>query len=312
MPFLQVKKAGIYCAAGDFYIDPQEPVHRAVITHAHADHACKGNREVFCTKPTAAFMQLRYGKQAAHTFSTFNFQQPFQLGEVDIHFAPAGHILGSAQVVMDNKSIRYLLTGDFKLRADETCEPYGFVKADVLITETTFAHPKYSHPPTQKEMEKLNADDINILMGTYTLGKAQRLTQLISTYCPDKKLLIHHRIYPYHKLYEKLGAKIGTYQVYDRRLMKHSRNQVYLVPPFTFDSYIRATGVKRIFATGWMEKQQNNDEQLYVSDHADWNELLEIIKQTGPKEIWTHHGDGSYLKSYLGDKIHVRNLADAD
>lgn len=312
VPFLQVKKAGIYCAAGDFYIDPQEPVQRAVITHAHADHACKGNLEVYCTKATSAFMQLRYGKQAAQKFYINSFQQVFTFGGVELQFIPAGHMLGSAQVLLIYQGIRYLFTGDFKLQPDETCEPYAHTQADVLITETTFGSPKFSHAMPEQEIQKLNADDVNTLLGAYTLGKAQRLTRLISDYCPEKKLLIHYRIYPYHKLYENLGAKIGTYQVYDRRLMKHNCNQVYIVPPFTFESYMRATGVKRIFATGWIDRQKGNDEQLYVSDHADWNDLLEVIEYTRPQEIWTHHGDGSHLKAHFTGKILIRDLADAD
>lgn len=310
-PFLQRTQYGIYCAAGDFYIDPNEPVARAVITHAHADHACKGNGEVYCTRPTSAFMQFRYGKSAAKTFHTFFYRENFRLKDVDLEFIPAGHILGSAQIMMRWNGMRYLFTGDFKLAPDASCEPFEFEAADVLITETTFANPEFIHPDASEEIKKLNADDTNILLGTYSLGKAQRLTQLITGHCPHKNILLHHRIYPYHKLYEKLGAKTGTYQVYDRRQMKQHTGQIYLVPPFTFESYFRAVNVKKMFATGWKEKQKQNDDTLFISDHADWQEILQLIDQVKPGEIITHHGDGRFLKAYFAGKILVNDLDNA-
>lgn len=308
VPFLQILPAGIYCAAGDFYLDAQEPVARAVITHAHADHAVSGHGEVFCTRPTAAFMQLRYGRTSAKKYSEKGFGDTFRLGEVKLSFIPAGHMLGSAQVLMQHGGITYLFTGDFKLQADPSCEPYTFARADVLITESTFAHPEFIHPDSETEIRKLNADDSNVLLGAYSLGKAQRLSALIAQYCPQRTVLLHHRIHPYHQLYAKMGGETGTCQLYNRKAMKNTRNQVYIVPPFTFESYRQAKEVKRIFATGWKARQAGNDAQLYISDHADWPDLLRMIGETAPREIWTHHGSGAALARHFAGQLRVTEL----
>src|SRR5690606_23682500 len=132
------------------------PVRRAVVTHAHADHASRGQETVYCTAPTARFMQYRYRQEAARNFREIPYHQPVTLGSVTLRFIPAGHIMGSAQVVMDYEGVSYLFTGDYKMQADDTCEPLETVKADVLITESTFADPKVSHPDPVMEISKVN------------------------------------------------------------------------------------------------------------------------------------------------------------
>src|SRR5665213_3636831 len=127
---------GLYCKYGDFYIDPVQPVTNAVI----------GNNKVCATAATLAFMQLRYGKNAGRLLNAISYNQPFLIRDIQITFIPAGHMLGSAQILMEYKGIKYLYTGDYKLQPDATCEPIEWVKADVLITESTFANPEILHP----------------------------------------------------------------------------------------------------------------------------------------------------------------------
>lgn len=299
---------GLYCRYGDFHLDPKEPVARAVITHAHADHAVAGNNHVFCTEATLAFMQLRYGKNAGKLINTAHYNMPFSIGEVQLTFVPAGHMPGSAQILMEYQGTRYLYTGDYKLQPDTTCEPVEFVKADVLITESTFADPATQHPDPVAEIKKLNDIKINILLGAYSLGKSQRLIRMINDYAPQKKILVHHRIMPINAVYQKLGFEIGDHQMYGRKLMKTQEEWVYIVPPFTFDSYVRATGVKRLFASGWKNLQVNAQDTLYISDHADWNDIIQTIKQTEPKQIWTLHGNGTHLKNHFENNIFVKLL----
>jgi putative mRNA 3-end processing factor len=306
--FLYYDTNGLYCKYGDFYIDPQQPVKVAVISHAHADHAIPGNNEVYCTKATAAFMQLRYGKNAARTFIIAAYHQTFTVGSIQISFIPAGHILGSAQILMEYQGVRYLYTGDYKLQSDATCEPLEWVKTDVLVTESTFANPDILHPDPLVEIQKLNDIKINIMLGAYGLGKSQRLINLITEHAPQKTLLIHHRIMPLNSVYEKFGFSPGKYQLYSRKLMKNQQEYVYIVPPFTFDSYSRATGVKRLFASGWKNLQVNQNDTLFISDHADWNDILQAVEQTQPKQVWTLHGDGSYLRKHFGNTIFVKLL----
>jgi putative mRNA 3-end processing factor len=306
--FLYYDTNGLYCKYGDFYLDPLQPVKFAVISHAHADHAIAGNNEVYCTEATAAFMQLRYGKNAAKTFNIAAYHQTFTVGGVQISFISGGHILGSAQILMEYQDIRYLYTGDYKLQPDATCEPLEWVKIDVLITESTFANPDILHPDPIAEIQKLNNIKINIMLGAYGLGKSQRLINLITEHAPQKTLLIHHRIMPLNAVYEKFGFSPGKYQLYSRKLMKNQQEYVYIVPPFTFDSYSKATGVKRLFASGWKNLQVNQNDTLFISDHADWNDILQAVEHTQPKQVWTLHGDGSHLRKYFGNTIFVKLL----
>lgn len=302
--FLVYQPQGLYCACADFYIDPQHPVHCAVISHAHGDHAVSGNQEVYCTPPTAAFMQLRYRKNAG-SFHLADFKQSFWIKDVKISFLPAGHMLGSAQILMEYKDVKYLYTGDYKLQPDRTCEPMEWIKSDVLITESTFANPDLKHPDPETEIKKLNDFDGNILLGAYALGKSQRLIAMINQYCPEKNILVHHSILPINKIYEQFGFLPGKYELYNRKTMKASAKNIYLVPRFTFDSYFRAIGVKRIFASGWKNLQTNDNDSLFISDHVDWQDILKTVDQVDPVQLWTLHGDGNHLKKYFSDKMEV-------
>jgi putative mRNA 3-end processing factor len=306
--FVAFDDKGLYCKYGNFYIDPQQPVKTAVISHAHADHAVSGNHTVYCTASTASFMELRYGKNAGHLFNLVPFKEPFTIGGVTLKFVPAGHMLGSAMILMEYQGTTYLYTGDFKVQADETCEPIEWIQADVLITESTFADPQISHPDYVAEIQKLNGIKSNILLGAYGLGKSQRLISLINQYAPQKKILVHHRIMPFNAIYEQAGFHLGKYQLYGRKLMKTQDEYVYIVPPFTFDSYLRAVGVKRLFASGWKNLQVNQQDTLFISDHADWNDILMAVKEVEPKQIWTLHGEGIHLKNYFHNDIFVKIL----
>nr|WP_294942800.1 MBL fold metallo-hydrolase [uncultured Mucilaginibacter sp.] len=306
--FLSFDPNGLYCRYGNFYLDPKQPVTQAVITHAHADHAVSGNTNIYATAATIAFMQLRYGKNAGKVIYTAAYNAPFEIGGVQITFIPAGHMPGSAQILMEYKGTRYLYTGDYKLQPDSTCEPMEFVKADVLITESTFAEPNTAHPDPVEEIKKLNGIKLNILLGAYSLGKSQRLIRMINDYAPQKKILVHHRIMPINAVYEKMGFALGKHQIYGRKLMKTQEEWVYIVPPFTFDSYLRATGVKRLFASGWKNLQVNTQDTLFISDHADWNDIIFTIRQVEPQQVWTLHGEGKHLKDHFKKDIFVKLL----
>lgn len=303
---------GYYCPYGQFYLDPMKPVSQAVISHGHGDHATPGHGMSYCTAPTAAFIEARYTRVHLSAFSRFDYGQSFRLGDVELTFLPAGHILGSAQILMEYRGVRYLYTGDYKIQEDLTCEPLQAIAADVLITETTFADPTVRHPDPMAEIRKLSEIPHHIMLGAYALGKAQRVTALINQYCPGKKTLVHHSIAPLHRIYTHYGVPLGPYELYNRRLMKSpatdTQSYVYVVPPMTFRSYSRARNVVRVFASGWKHLQRNNYLSLYISDHIDWPDLLTYIGRVQPREIWTIHGDGRHLKAHFGDHLPVRIL----
>ncbi len=307
--FITATANGLFCSAGNFYIDPQQPVPLAVISHAHGDHACPENEQIFSTPETAAIMQLRYKKRAGGQFKLFRYGESFEINGIKISFHSAGHILGSAQILMEYENIKYLYTGDYKLQKDPTCEAITFIEADVLITESTFADPQVKHPDPVEEIKKLNSGPQNILLGTYSLGKAQRLIRMINDHCPQRKILLHHQILPITKLHEQFGVQLGQYQPYDRKLMKNpDQNYVYMVPPLTFNSYFKAINVSRAFASGWKNLQTNNDLQLFISDHVDWDDIIKMIDQVKPAEIWTVHGNGLHLKNYFTNQIPIKAL----
>lgn len=308
--FLILTTSGLYCIYGDFYIDPKVPVACALISHAHADHACPGNLIVYCTPATQAIMESRYGSRASIGFIPKGFYQEFFIKDIQIQLFSAGHVLGSAQILMIYKGVRYLYTGDYKMQKDATCDPIDYVKADVLITESTFANPNINHPDPENEIQQLNGIPYNILLGAYPLGKAQRINYLINIHCPNKTVLLHHSIIRIHKVYEQFGVNNLLYKPYDRKIMKHRSDQefVYIVPPITFNSSFRVRDMVRVFASGWEYLQRNNSMSLYISDHVDWKDILEYIKYVEPQEIWTIHGEGHKLAEYYKETIPVKKL----
>lgn len=304
---------GYYCRYGDFYVDAIKPVNTNVVSHAHGDHATTGHRLIIATDPTLAFMRNKFSKIPEHTLRKVEFGERFLIAEVEITLIPAGHILGSAQILMVYKGIRYLYTGDYKMQEDETCEPLEFVNADVLITETTFANPETKHPDIKNEILKMKDRPSNIMLGCYTLGKAQRLTALINRYLPEREVLVHHKMHNVHKIYEQLGFVPLKYSLYNRKSMREGEpNKIYLVPPLTFNSYFKAKNVLKAFASGWARLQQMNDIELYISDHVDWPDLLQYIDSVEPKQVWTIHGDGRQLKAFLEEKMVVRDIIELE
>jgi putative mRNA 3-end processing factor len=307
--FIGKTSVGLYCAAGDFYIDPKRKVHKALISHAHSDHAVPNSGNIYSTVGTRKLMISRYKNFIHSRFHDVQYRQSFHLNDVKITFYPAGHILGSAQILMEYEGRRFLYTGDFKIQEDSSCEGFELVQADVLITETTFAHPDYSHPESSIEIKRLSeVKEQNVMLGAYSIGKAQRLTQLISQHCPEKKIQVQSEIAQYHKVYESAGFNLGNWEVYNRDEFKHETGCVYIVPPNWLSRNRRNKNVYRAFATGWKKYFFNCDAILHVSDHADWNDILHLIEKVQPQKIYTLHGDGSHLKEHLKDKFDITVL----
>ncbi|HLG33237.1 MAG TPA: MBL fold metallo-hydrolase [Bacteroidia bacterium] len=298
--FLKITTRGLYCEAGGFYLDPKLVVNHAVITHAHSDHAVRGNKNVYCTAPTSEFMKLKFGNKNSGVYHVTEFGKTFQLGNVSLTLYPAGHILGSAQVLMEHNRVKYLYTGDFKLTDDNSCEAFEFVSADVLYMETTFASPSYSHPEPGEEISKLNEmKGMNILIGAYSLGKAQRVTQLVTKHCPEKKVIVHSNAVPFHRIYESFSYSLGGWDFFSQKLLRDSTDIVYIVPPSVYNKYLSNKTFLKTFATGWKQFYRGNDFTLTISDHADWKELHTLISHVKAKTIFTLHGDGSRLKKFF-------------
>lgn len=291
---------GLYCSAGDFYLDPLKPSKTAVITHAHADHATLGHHEIYCTAATAALMKARFGTKLNSQFHLKEANELFHINGVPVTFYNAGHILGSVQVLLELNGKRILYTGDIKIQPDLTCAPYQPVTCDVLVTECTFANPQHIHPPIQDEIAKLNAyPNTPILLGCYAIGKSQRISQLIATHLRNKIVLTHSDITPYHKVYMQQGIRLENWIPYSRRFFRQNPNCIYLVPPVTYKYYSNIMPVAKAMATGWNRLQTNSDFTLCISDHVDWNDLIMLIQQSGAQKVITLHGDGKLLAQHF-------------
>lgn len=193
--WLEPHPHGIYVRPADAWIDPSIPSPRALVTHGHADHARGGHGAVWATPETLAIMDARYGEQAGHPVA---YGETIRMGAVEVGFVPAGHVLGSAQIVLDYRGERVVVSGDYKRRADPTCAPFEPVRCDVFVTEATFALPVFRHPETGDEIDKLIArlhanPDRCVLVGAYALGKAQRVIAELRDRGHEAPIYIHAR-----------------------------------------------------------------------------------------------------------------------
>jgi len=295
--------SGLYCAAGNFYIDPIKPVARAVLSHAHADHANPYSAEMICTPGTASLIKHRYKTKETGKFREVQFNEPFSCGEVEVTLIPAGHMLGSAQVLVSDGNEKWLYTGDFKLQADPTCEPFQFADADVLITETTFADPEVCHPDPVEEIKKINChDQRNFILAAYSMGKAQRLLRLLAEHCPQRLVMVHPDIHSFNRVYESFGSSLGAWVPYRSDYFKQIRHGVYIAPPYHFRNFRKSNRHLLAFASGWDMLQKRCDIRLMISDHGDWQDILKVISITNPKKIYTLHGDGKMLRTEMAGR----------
>jgi putative mRNA 3-end processing factor len=299
--WLRPEADGLYCVPGDFYVDPQNAVDRAVITHGHSDHARPGHLHVLGTVETLAVMKVRLGGGAGAHQQVLALGERLHVGEVTVWLAPAGHILGSAQVVMEYRGQRAVVSGDYKRRADPTSMAFEVVPCDLFITEATFALPVFVHEPDEAEIGKL-IRSLTMFphrthqIGVYGLGKCQRLIALLRQAGYDAPLWLHGAMKPLCDLYQSLGVELG-----DLRLVSESSStlagQIVLCPPSAIgDRWSRRfADPLPAFASGWMRiraraRQRGVELPLVISDHADWPELIQTMKDVGAGEIWITHG----------------------
>jgi putative mRNA 3-end processing factor len=305
---------GLYCAAGDFFIDPHRPVDRAIITHGHGDHARSGHASVLATPETVAIMKVRYGEDSASAFQAATLGQTIKINGVSVRFAPAGHILGSAQIVLDWQGARAVVSGDYKRAHDPTCEPFELVPCDVFVTEATFALPVFRHEPAMGEIAKLLASlqaeaDRTHLIGAYGLGKCQRVIRLLREAGYDKPIWLHGAMVALCALYQDLGVDLGDIRPAAGAEAQNMIGGVVMCPPSAIgDRWSRRFGDPvGAFASGWMRirgraRQRGVELPLVISDHVDWPELIQTIDEVQAEEIWVTHGRDDALIHHLASK----------
>ena len=296
--WLSPRPQGLYCEPADLYIDPVRPVSRAVITHAHADHARAGHQSVLATAATLAIMQARNAAPA--TQQALPYFQPLTLADITLTLIPAGHVLGAAQILLDHQGSRAIVSGDYKRQPDPTCPPFQPTPCDVFITEATFALPIFRHPQADAEIARLFASlalfpDRAHLIGCYSLGKCQRLIALLRGQGYDAPIYLHGAHLKLCALYQTLGIPLGDLR--PATATQIPPGSIVLAPPSALtDRWSRRVpNALPCLASGWMRvraraRQSGAELPLIISDHADWPDLLTTIEDVAAPEIWVTHG----------------------
>ena len=297
--WIDPKPTGIYLPAADAWIDPSIPVPRALVTHGHADHARGGHGEVWATPETLAIMDVRYGEQVARPVA---YGETVKVGGVEATFVPAGHVLGSAQIVLDHAGERVVVSGDYKRRADPTCRGFEPVRCDVFVTEATFGLPVFRHPDTGDEIDKLLAalranPGRCVLVGAYALGKAQRVIAELRDRGFDDPIYVHGALQRLCDLYVAHGVALGELRPATGVAKKELEGRIVIAPPGALNDRWsrRLPDPITAMASGWMTvrqraRQRNVELPIIMSDHADWDELTATILELRPQEVWVTHG----------------------
>lgn len=293
---------GLYCAPGDFFIDPASGAARAVITHGHSDHARGGHGKVLATRETLAIMRARLGDEAGGEQQALGYGEALTINGVTLRLLPAGHVLGSAQVALEHRGSRVIVSGDYKRRRDPTCTAFEPHACDVYITEATFALPVFRHPPDREEIARLLRalalfPERCALVGVYALGKCQRLIALLREAGHERPIYLHGALLPMCALYESLGVRLGELRAVAGVPKEALAGEIVLAPPSALgDRWTRRLPEPlTALASGWMRvkqraKQRGVELPLVISDHADWDELTATMIDVQAPRLWVTHG----------------------
>jgi putative mRNA 3-end processing factor len=317
--WIQPFAEGLYIKPADAWVDPSEPKARALVTHGHADHARGGHGEVWATAETLAIMACRYGPQPGGCAVAYG--ETVRLGAVEISFVPAGHVLGSAQIVLEHAGERIVVSGDYKRRPDPTCLPFEPVPCDVFVTEATFGLPVFRHPDTGAEMDRLlgrlhENPERCVLVGAYALGKAQRLMSELRRRGYEDPIYIHGALQRLCDLYGEHGVDLGDIRPATGASKEALKGRIVVAPPGALNDRWsrRLPDPITAMASGWMRirqraRQRNVELPLIVSDHADWDELTATILELQPREVWITHGREDALMHWcMTRQIKAREL----
>jgi putative mRNA 3-end processing factor len=303
---IQVTQSGLYCEAGGFHVDPWQPVDRAIITHAHSDHARIGSRSYLCERSGAGVLRLRIGAEAV--IHAIAYGEALDIGGVRVSLHPAGHLLGSAQVRVEHAGRVTVVSGDYKVEPDSTCAAFEAVACDTFITESTFGLPIYRWAPSQKIFADINewwrgnrADGTTSIIFAYALGKAQRVLAGIDASIGP--ILAHGAVLRLIDAYRAAGVTLPEVLPASHDNVRAFRGggasggALVIAPPSAQNNpWLRKFGEQSHAVTsGWMQvrgnrRRSNVDRGFVLSDHADWDGLLATIKATGAQRIGVTHG----------------------
>jgi putative mRNA 3-end processing factor len=322
--------AGLYCPAGDFFIDPIRPVGRALITHGHSDHARSGHRHVLATRQTLAIMGLRYGEAFAQSSQAIEYGAVLRLGGIDVSFHPAGHVLGSAQIRLASAEQIVVVSGDYKREQDPTCLPFEPIACDVFISEATFGLPVFRHSQTMTEIGKLLASRTLFperahLVGAYALGKAQRVIALLRQAGYDRPVYLHGAMEKLTAFYRDEGIALGETIKVGAADRAKLGGEIVICPPSALQEVWSRKFPDPVacLASGWMRvraraRQRAVELPLVISDHADWDALCATIRDTQCERLLVTHGEAdalvhwARLQGIAAEPLHLLGYGDEE
>ncbi len=319
-PLLHVDESGLACGDGGFHIDPWRPVPAAVVTHAHGDHARPGSGVYYCATSGAGVLRRRLGPEAE--IRPIDFGEERSLGAVRLSLHPAGHILGSAQVRVEGEGQVWVASGDYKRKPDPSCEPFEVVPCDVFISEATFALPIYRWRETAAVVgeivrwwEENAANGKASVLFCYSLGKAQRILAELAGLGVEREVYVHGTVCPLEQAYREAGVRMLPVRRVtddDGGPRRRFAGELVLAPPSSAGTpWMRRFGAAKEFetgfASGWMRvrgirRRRGYDRGFVLSDHADWDELLQTVQETGARRVLATHGYSEVLARYLRER----------
>ncbi len=312
-PLLRLDDCGLRCEAGAFHVDPSRAVERAIITHAHTDHARRGCRHYIGSRSGAPILKARLGGNIR--LQTLEFGAAAQLGEVSVSLHPAGHVLGSAQVRVEAGGQVWVVTGDFKRDADPSCEPFELVGCDTLITEATFGLPEYRWQPAAQVVEAIHewwtgAPQRASVLFCYAFGKTQRVLAELARFT-DRPVYLHADAARITDLYRAAGiSMVATVSLASVPKGRPLRGELIIAPPSTRETrWMRRLGDAQTgFVSGWMQRGAAGrpyDRGFALSDHADWPQLVATVRESGARTVYVTHGESETLARHLRDALRI-------
>jgi putative mRNA 3-end processing factor len=312
MPLIEFTSQGLYCRAGDFYIDPWRPVDKAVITHAHSDHARPGCNAYLCHHHTQPLLQLRLGP---YHYQPVEWNEAVMMNGVRVSLHPAGHIIGSSQVRVEYSGEVWVVSGDYKCEDDELSGRFETVRCHTFITESTFGLPIYRWKPQQEiykdiqdwVLEHSKQDRVPVLTA-YSIGKAQRLLGCLQQ--TGLPIFLHGAVYNVHMALVHAGWQLPAVHRVDPAMPnKTFKGGVVIAPGSAADSpWMKRFSPYAVgICSGWMQvrghvRRSNADAGFALSDHADWNGLLQTIKNTGAQKVYVTHGFQAAFSRWLNQQ----------
>ena len=303
---------GLYCQKGEFYIDPWKPVQKAIITHGHADHAYFGHKSYLCHAYTKPILQLRLGD---NNYQTLRWNEPININGVKVSLHPAGHIIGSSQVRIEIDDEVWVVSGDYKTEDDGISGKFEPIRCNTFITESTFGLPIYKWKPQQEIYDNvitwINKNKENgktSVLLAYSLGKAQRILQAIKE--TTQTIFAHGAVFNMQKMLIENGWDLAPVERITPETPKELLKGTVVIAPPSADG---TTWMKRFnpyavgICSGWMQvrgnaRRRNIDAGFALSDHADWEGLLQTVKATGAERVFVTHGFQSAFTRYLNEE----------